>query len=225
MSRTIDIRADQASLAFRLRLPEDKQAAPIVMLHGLGGDQKVMWGLESAFSAAGMVVALRSPHAQRQAGYGWNPFISTWPPLVSEFTEAVDLLESLFKCLELQYAFSRDRMLLMDFSNGKAMSFAASMTPMSQSPAGIIAISGHLPAGDLSPLREVPVYWGHGTKDTFIPIDIARSDAERLRQAEVPVTFCEANVGHKLGAQCLNNLRSWFLFEIPASVVREERTP
>lgn len=225
MSRTIDVDADQAPLAFRLRLPQDKQTPPIVMLHGLGGDENVMWGLESALPRTGMVVAPRAPHAQRQGGYAWNPTISTWPPSVSEFAEAVDLLESLFKYLELQYAFSRDRVVLMGFSNGTAMSFAATMTPMSQSPAGIIAISGHLPGGDLSPLRGIPVYWGHGTKDTLIPIDIARSDAERLRQAEVPVTFCEAEVGHKLGAQCLNNLRSWFQVEFPAPLVREQRTP
>lgn len=225
MSRTIDIRPDQAPLAFRLRLPEDKQAAPIVMLHGLGGDEKVMWGLESAFPAAGMVVAPRAPHGQRKGGYAWNPKIEAWPPRVSEFTEAVGLLEDLLDYLELEYAFQRERMVLMGFSNGAAMSFAASMTPMSQSPAGIIAISGHLPEGDLSPLGGVPVYWGHGTKDTFIPIDVARSDAERLRQAEVPVTFCEAEVGHKLGTRCLNNLRTWFQAEFPAPVVREEQTP
>ncbi|MFQ5923498.1 MAG: alpha/beta hydrolase [Anaerolineales bacterium] len=225
MSRYIDLGTDQASLAFRLRLPEDNQVAPIVMLHGLGGDENVMWGLESALPQAGMVVAPRAPHEQRQGEYSWNPIIKAWPPLVSEFAEAVDLLESLLDYLELQYAFRRDRMVLMGFSNGTAMSFAASMTPMSQSPAGIIAISGHLPEGDLSPLRGIPVYWGHGTRDTFIPIDIARSDAERLRQAEVPVTFCEARVGHKLGAQCLDNLRRWLSVEFPVPEAREERTP
>ena len=225
MSRYINVGADQAPLAFRLRLPEGNQVTPIVMLHGLGGDENVMWGLESALPQSGIVVAPRAPHQQRQGGYAWNSMIKAWPPLVSEFAEAVDLLESLLDYLELRYAFQRDRMVLMGFSNGTAMSFAASMTPMSQSPAGIIAISGHLPKGDLLPLRGIPVYWGHGIEDTFIPIDIARSDAERLRQAEVPVTFCEAEVGHKLGAQCLDNLRSWFRVEFPVPEVRDERTP
>ena len=214
MNRYVEVGANDAPLAFRLRLPEDNQAAAIVMLHGLGGDENVMWGLESALPEAGMVVAPRAPHEQRQGGYAWNPMIKAWPPLVSEFAEAVDLLESLFDHLESEYAFRGDRMILMGFSNGAAMSFAASMTPMSQSPVGVVAISGHLPEGEISPLRGVPVYWGHGTEDAFIPIDIARSDAERLRQAKVPVTFCEAEVGHKLGAQCLNKLKSWFHDEI-----------
>lgn len=225
MSRYVDVEADQAPLAFRLRLPEDTQTPPIVMLHGLGGDENVMWGLESALPQTGMVVAPRAPHEQGEGGYSWNPRIKAWPPLVYEFAAAVDLLEGLLDYMESQYAFQRDRMILMGFSNGTVMSFAASMTPMSESPVGIIAISGCLPAGDMSPLRGIPVYWGHGIKDPIISIDAARSDAERLRQAEARVTYCEADVGHKLGAQCLNNLSSWFQVEFPAPELREERTP
>jgi predicted esterase len=171
-----------------------------------------------------MVVAPRAPHEQRQGGYLWNPSIRAWPPLVSEFAEGVALLEGLLGYLEEEHEFQRNRLILMGFSNGTAMSFAAAMTPISPPPAGIIAISGHLPEGDLSPLKGIPVYWGHGTRDASIPIDIARSDAERLQQEQVPVTFCEADVGHKLGAECLKNLRSWFDIEFPAPEVREERT-
>ena len=224
MSRYIEVGRDQAPLAFRLRLPKDNNAAPTVMLHGLGGDENAMWALESALPRAGLVVAPRAPHEQRQGGYLWNPSIHAWPPLVSEFAEGIALLEGLLGYLEEEYEFQRERMVLMGFSNGTAMSFAAAMTPISPPPAGIIAISGHLPEGDLSPLKGIPVYWGHGSRDAFIPIDIARSDAERLRNEGVPVTFCEADVGHKLGAECLNNLRSWFGVEFPAPELRDERT-
>ncbi len=224
MSRYIDVSSDQAPLAFRLRLPEDSNAAPIIMLHGLGGDENAMWALESALPKAGLVVAPRAPHEQRQGGYLWNPSIRAWPPLVSEFSEGVTLLESLLGYLEVEYEFQRERMVLMGFSNGAAMSFAATMTPISPPPAGIIAISGHLPEGDLSPLTGIPVYWGHGTRDAFIPIDLARSDAKLLQQERVPVTFCEADVGHKLGADCLKSLRSWLAIEFPTLELRDERT-
>ena len=194
------------------------------MLHGLGGDENAMWALESALPRDGLVVAPRAPHGQRGGGYAWNPIIRAWPPPVSEFSEAVELLEGLFDLLEKEYEFQRDRMVLMGFSNGTAMSFAATMTPLSQPPAGIIAISGHLPDGDLTPLKGIPVYWGHGTQDVFIPIDNARSDVERLRQSGVPISFCEADVGHKLGAECLNSLKSWFRTEFPAPESQDKQT-
>lgn len=224
MSRYIDVGEDQAPLAFRMRLPEDNEVVPIVMLHGLGGDENAMWALESALPHAGLVVAPRGPHEQGQGGYSWNPIIRAWPPPVSEFSEAIALLEGLLGYLEEEMEFQRDRMVLMGFSNGTAMSFAAAMTPISPSPVGIIAISGHLPQGDLSPLKGIPVYWGHGTNDAFIPIDTARSDAEHLQQEEVPVTFCEADVGHRLGAECLESLRSWFGTEFPAPEEWDKRT-
>jgi phospholipase/carboxylesterase len=224
VSRYIEVGEDRAPLSFRLRTPEDENAAPIVMLHGLGGDEKVMWGLESALPQTGMVVTPSAHHAQPQGGYAWNRIIDAWPPLISEFSEAVDLLEELLDYLQAEYTFQRERMILMGFSNGAAMSFAASMTPMSQAPAGIIAIAGHLPEGDLSPLRGIPVYWGHGMRDSFIPIDIARADAERLREAGVPVTLCEADVGHKLGAECLKNLGVWFAAKFSTQETQDELT-
>ena len=217
MSEYLVAGTDEAPLAFRLRRPVDERMAPIVMLHGLGGDEGVMWSLESALPRDGLVVALRGPYAQRQGGYSWNPIIKAWPPLVSEFTEAVGALEDTLDYLELKHGLHRERVILMGFSNGAAMAFAAAMTPMRRRPAGIIAIAGHLPDGDLSPLRGIPIYWGHGTKDTFIPIENARSDVERLRQMDVPVTFCEADVGHKLGAPCLRDLKAWFHIEMPMS--------
>ena len=194
------------------------------MLHGLGGDENAMWALESALPQNGLVVAPRAPHAQAQGGYLWNPSIHSLPPVVSEFAEGVGLLEGLLEYLEEKHEFRRERMILMGFSNGTAMSFATAMTPISPPPAGIVAISGHLPDGDLSPLNGIPVYWGHGTRDAFISIDVAKSDAERLRQKAVPITFCEADVGHKLGAECLKGLRSWFGTEFPAHEVRDKRT-
>ena len=224
MSRYLEVGSDQASLAFRLRLPEDNLVPPIVMLHGLGGDENAMWALESALPQNGLVVAPRAPHAQAEGGYLWNPSIRGWPPLVSEFAEGVGLLEGLLEYLEQKHEFERERMILMGFSNGTAMSFAAGMTPISPPPAGIVAISGHHPEGNLSPLKGIPVYWGHGTRDEFISIDVAKSDAERLRQEAVPVTFCEADVGHKLGAECMKGLRSWFRTEFPAGEVRNKRT-
>ena len=224
MSRYIEVGSDQAPLAFRLRLPEDNLVPPIVMLHGLGGDENAMWALESALPQGSLVVAPRAPHEQRKGGYLWNGSIRTWPPLVSEFAEGVGLLAGLLEYLEEMHKFPRERMVLMGFSNGTAMSFAAAMTPILPPPAGIVAISGHLPEGNLSPLKGIPVYWGHGTRDEFISIDVARSDAERLGREAVPVTFCEADVGHKLGAECLKGLRSWFRTEFPVAEVRDEQT-
>ena len=188
-----------------MRAGVDSRFPAIVMLHGLGGDESSMWALESALPRSAALIAPRAPHEQRQGGYAWLPVLKSWPPLVSEFGESVSLLENLLKTLE----FDPTELILMGFSNGAAMSFAAAMTPMRGQPAGIVAAAGHLPQGELDPLREIPIYWGHGTRDDFIPIGAARQDVQRLEELGADVTYCEADIGHKLGTQCMRELESW----------------
>ncbi|MGD8822778.1 MAG: hypothetical protein PVG63_06725, partial [Anaerolineales bacterium] len=65
--------------------------------------------------------------------------------------------------------------------------------------------------------KGVPVYWGHGTEDELIPIEHARHDVERLRTAGVDVSFCEAEVGHKVGVECTRGLKTWFEDHFPSA--------
>lgn len=208
--RYVELNADEAPLALRLRMAADDRHPAIVMLHGLTGDQRSMWALESAAPAGALVATPRGPYAQAQGGYAWNPSIQAWPPLVSEFSESVVKLEQLLDFLAERFELDRERVLLMGFSNGAAMAFAACMAPMRIPPRGLVAMSGHLPAGDLDPLADIPIFWSHGVHDGFIPISVARTDVARLRRIGCSVEYCEAEVGHKLGAGCLDDLRGWY---------------
>jgi predicted esterase len=42
-----------------------------------------------------------------------------------------------------------------------------------------------------------------------VPVERARRDVEILRAASVDVAYCEAEVGHKLGIDCLHGLKTW----------------
>ena len=50
----------------------------------------------------------------------------------------------------------------------------------------------------------------HGTQDNLVPVERARESIELLEQAGAQVTFCEAEVGHKVSADCLRGLESFF---------------
>jgi predicted esterase len=45
---------------------------------------------------------------------------------------------------------------------------------------------------------------------SLVPLERARGSIEMLEGAGAQVTFCEAEVGHKLSAECLRSLRSFF---------------
>lgn len=208
--RYLETGDSEAPLAFRLRVPDDHTQPLIVMLHGLTGDQTSMWALEAALPRAAGIVTPRGPYRQDQGGFAWNPSIQAWPPLVSEFAESVARLDQLLEVLADRHHLDRQRFILMGFSNGAAMAFAAAMTPMRVPPLGLIVMSGHLPEGELALLSELPIFWSHGIRDNFIPVSGARADVERLRQAGCQVQLCEADVGHKLGTDCRDELRGWY---------------
>ncbi len=201
---------DEAPLAFRLRAPSEGYQTWIVMLHGLTGDQSSMWALEASVPHTAGIVTPRGPYPQPQDGFAWNESIQGWPPLVSEFVESVAKLDQLLDFLTEHVGFDRRSYVLMGFSNGAAMAFAASMSPLRVQPRGLVILSGHLPEGDLTPLASIPVFWGHGMHDNFIPVSVARADAARLQQVGCQVQLCEANVGHKLGVDCMEELRGWY---------------
>lgn len=208
--RYLQVGAAQAPLAFRLRKSTDPRHPAVIMLHGLTGDENSMWALESVVPPDAMLVTPRGPHPQQMGGYAWNRAIQAWPPLLDEFERSTTRLNQLLEYLELQFGLDRQRLILMGFSNGAAMAFAAGMSPNRGPLLGLVAMSGHLPAGRLEPLADLPIFWSHGTRDEFIPIEVARADVARLREIGAPVDYCEAEVGHKLGAGCRQELRSWF---------------
>jgi len=224
MGTTADVGPDQAPLALRIRAATQLEIPPTLMLHGLGGDERAIWELEPALQPGGLIVAARAPYLQAGGGYGWLPQIGAWPPKLEEFAESVRLLESLLRHLVEHHGLDRGRLVMLGFSQGAAMAFAAAMTTedgLATPPAGIAAGSGHLPQGDLSPLRGLPVFWGHGTRDELIPVSVARADVVRLRAAGAQVQYCEADVTHKLGLACLRELREW----IPARFADQPRDP
>ena len=116
--------------------------------------------------------------------------------------------------LEGRHGLDRGNLILLGFSQGAALAFAAAGDPRVR-PAAVVAASGFLPTGTIQGLGGLPVYWGHGTRDDRVLITRARRDARRLRQAGADVTLCETDVGHKLGVECLRGLKIWLRQRFP----------
>jgi predicted esterase len=79
-------------------------------------------------------------------------------------------------------------------------------------PAGIAVLSGFLPTGcEPRALAGLPVFWSHGIKDSLVTVDQARADSRRLEVGGAQLTYCEADVGHKVGLPCVRGLRAWLV--------------
>ena len=201
------IEAPIGGVAVRLRKPPDGSGLHVLMLHGWSGDESVMWVLQSVLPDDTFLVAPRGIHSLAMGGYQWSNSPASTQVAFEDFDPAVAALRTTLNTLRHSYGFGQTKLLLMGFSQGAALAFAAARAGIST--AGIIALAGFVPHGNVGELESIPVFWGHGTHDDLVPVGRAREDVQRLLDARVEVHFCEADVGHKLGIECTHGLKEW----------------
>ena len=201
------IEAPVGGLAVRLREPRDLDGLHIMMLHGWSGDEKAMWVLQSVLPEDAFLIAARGMYPLSMGGYHWSSSPASTQVAFEDFDPAVAALRTTLDALRQKYGFGQSKLLLMGFSQGVALAFAAARAGITM--AGIIALAGFVPNGDMEGFENFPVFWGHGTHDEQVPVERARQDVKRLLDAKVEVQYCEAEVGHKLGIECTRGLKAW----------------
>jgi phospholipase/carboxylesterase len=203
----------ETGLAYRVRRPDAPAERGVILLHGLGGDEDVMWVFSGVLPPDWAAAAPRGTFPATDGGRSWSRTGKEHLATVEEFGESVRRLRDLLTSLRASVGVPGDAWTWMGFSQGAALAFAAALEA-GAAPRAVVSLAGFLPDGlgdeDLERLRGLPVYWGHGTKDDHVPVSRARRDVARLRKAGLDVTYCEADVGHKLGVDCLRGLKGWF---------------
>jgi phospholipase/carboxylesterase len=200
--------SSRSGLVYRYRNGNGDSGPTIILLHGLGGDENSMWILEQSLPTVGLKIAPRALYQMDGNGYSWvENRLQGWPTAM-DFESSVEAINNLVVELEAEAALNREELFLMGFSQGAALAFTAAADPRLQ-PKAVIAAAGFLPKGHFSEFSGLPIFWGHGSRDEWVPIERARSDAILLRDFGAKIHFCETDVGHKLGTECLNGLQDW----------------
>lgn len=203
----------KGGLTYLYRAVDGKPSASIVMLHGLGGNETSMWAFENAVPNDAFVVTPRALFPLGAESYSWVPPRSSGWANLEDFRPSVQAIEKMLEGLEHESQVDRNRLILMGFSQGAALAFALA-NQSDLKPIAMIVASGFIPKGDLTGLRDISVFWGHGSHDEWIPIARAKRQAKRLTDMGLSVNFCETDVGHKLGLECLEGLRKWLKTKI-----------
>lgn len=199
----------------RVHRPDGNGPFPLVlMLHGWTGDEKSMWVFASRLPKGALLVAPRGIYPDTiMGGFSWFTDRSKPWPWVSDFIPSVEtvynfLNKSYFPDAEL------DRVHLVGFSQGAALAY--SMTMMHpEKIASLAGLSGFLPDGSsdwlsVGRLEGLPIFIAHGTQDTLVPVERARTSVSSLEKAGAMVTYCEDDVEHKLSAKCFRGLEAFY---------------
>jgi len=200
----------------RYRLPAGAGPHPVVwLLHGWKGDQDSMWVFAHQIPEHYLVIAPRAIYPEPGGGFSWYPLRTPGWPSLEVFTPAVFELYNLMENWPLTAPwgdFSQIR--LAGFSQGAALAYAFTLQFPTQVTA-VAGLAGFLPVGvenSVTPdsLKALKVYISHGTTDQIVPINLAHETVRFFETAGAEVTFCEANVGHKLDRNCMRNLEVFF---------------
>ncbi|MFX0146055.1 MAG: alpha/beta hydrolase [Candidatus Hodarchaeota archaeon] len=202
------IPGDAGGLVYLLRAGEDPSVPPVIMLHGKGGDEKVMWVLEGVLPKGGLVASPRGLYPLSEGGYQWKESTNREWPSIMDFARAGEALLRMVDDLERRFGLDRDHLVLMGFSQGAALAFAGTALGMLHT-AALVSLAGYVPEGDIHLLHGSKVFWGHGLQDDLISIERAREDVVRLRGVGANVDYCETDIGHKLGIECARGLNLW----------------
>ncbi len=200
----------------RVREPSQREAAPVfLLLHGWTGDETVMEPF-TRHLPVGLWVAFRAPFPAPapRGGFSWLPEIPQGGSWVAHFQPALDRLRGWLAELRERYPWADwSRKHWVGFSQGAGTILVWGLH-YPREVQSLSVLAGFLPRGAEAflarqPLLGVPIFIAHGTQDPLIGIERARRMAEALERSGARVTYCEDEVGHKVGVPCL---RRWRIF-------------
>lgn len=200
----------------RVRHAAQEPARFLLMLHGWTGDENSMWIFARKFPADMWIAAPRGPYKAEEGGYSWRalqPGTRDLPSL-SDLKPAADNLIRLVDEISSSVGVNAEQFDVAGFSQGGALTnVLALLYPQRIRKAAVLA--GFMPDGvdvllDRQVLDGKQFFVAHGTEDDLVPFERARASVELLERGGAQVTFCDAEVGHKLSAECLRALEAFW---------------
>lgn len=217
---------EASSLVYRVRR-STVHSPLVVMLHGLGGDENVMWTFGRSLPDRFTVISPRAPIKIEpgtpyveyvESGYSWLRPAPPLDPDRSTFAYSLELLRKFIEAAIGVYEVDRHNVIVMGFSQGAAMSYALSLIEP-QLIAGVIALAGFMPElerlernamqskGTRTPRHGYLII--HGTDDQTVPILYAHQARDFLRSRGAAVEYHAYPIGHKVSPQGMKDITHW----------------
>jgi phospholipase/carboxylesterase len=191
-------------------------AGALVLLHGRGTDEHDLEPVLDALDPERRLVGLTpgAPLPGPGGGRWWYRVPRVGYPDPQTFHATYEQLTGFLDGWLQERGIDWSHTVIGGFSMGCVMSYATALGPARPSPAGILAMSGFIPAvegwePELEPRRDLPVFITHGVRDPVISVEFARDARERLETAGLAVEYHEHGGGHHLDPRTLPLMTDW----------------
>ncbi len=188
----------------------------VILLHGFGSNMHDLAAIAPHIDDQKYIYACPNAPVSVDLGLGRRGFAwaSLGTPLSKdEYLHSQDILLSFI--LELTSALDtpKNQIVLGGFSQGAMMTYGIGI-PRPGYFAGLIALGGLLddetvPANATPVQTDQPIFIAHGTLDTVIPIESARSAKVRLENVGFCPTYKEYPIAHEINHDILTDLSRW----------------
>lgn len=194
----------------------------LLLLHGVGANERQMTAIAPAFDPRLVVVSARSPIALGRGPSGKEAFawfhvtFTADGPSIDREEAAVGWAHVTHFADEAVDAYGADpaRVFVAGFSQGGIMALAALLTAPERF-AGAAVMSGRLlpevipHAADADALRGKHVLIVHGSDDEKLGIQLARWAREQLAEFPLAVDYRELPMGHGITPESLGVVTTW----------------
>ena len=194
----------------------------VVLLHGRGDNAAGIAPLAFDLNREDLrVISVQAPLALdplQSDGYEWYRMHEAGqteqPTLLESLAGLASFIESLVRIVPGHAG----RVVLQGFSQGAVTALGL----QAQRPdlvSGVIAMSGYFPFKQknvVNNFKGQPIFVGHGTMDTVIPIDIGRQSHILLKELGADVTYREYPISHQISTDELGDIRAWLDGILPA---------
>lgn len=214
------------SLVHLVRQPRVQTAGeqpPILfLLHGVGSNEHDLFGLAPYLDPHFLIVSVRARLTLGPDAFGWYPVQFGPTGVTADEGPAEESNRILLQFIEeaiAAYEADPQRVYLMGFSQGAAMSLYATLT-RPELFAGAVPMSGRLVpaawenrASDAA-LQHLQFMVVHGTRDTVLPIAQGRQINAALSQLPVALTYKEYDMAHQVSEESLRDITQWLTSQL-----------
>lgn len=196
---------------------DTNEPALLILLHGVGSNERDLFGLAAELDPRFTVISARAPLSLPYGGFGWYPvqFTPRGPVIDTQAAlQSQALLNQFIEQAQAAFDVTPERTLLMGFSQGAIMSVNTLLSSPEQI-GGVVAMSGRLlpdaEAHYAAPERldSFPVLVVHGTFDEVLPIGEGRAIRALLEQRPVKLTYKEYPMAHHISDDSFADIQRW----------------
>jgi len=214
-----EVKDPENLLHYLVREPKVKTGHPpvILLLHGLGSNEKDLFSFADQLPADFLVISARAPYTLGKDSYAWFQvdFSKGTPVYNNEQAEkSRTTLIEFITLLQAKHHFDEKQLYLCGFSQGAIMSYGVGLTDPGKVK-GIAIMSGRL-LEDVKPilapkdkLKSLKVFISHGTKDHVLDIRYAREVSFYLKTLGIEPFYKEYAEGHGINADMFKDLLAW----------------